>query len=138
VSKILGIDYGLKRIGISIADSEQRIAFGLTTINTNDFDQFISKFLKENDVSSIIIGNPVNLDGTNTDCSNHAKGFAKRLENQFPAISFHFIDERFTSKMARKAILYSGIKKSKRRDKKIVDKVSATILLQDYFYSDKK
>jgi putative Holliday junction resolvase len=135
VGKALGIDYGTKRTGIAITDALQLVASGLTTVATHTIEDFIEKLLLKENIECFVIGEPKNLDGTKTDSSAHVYGFVKRLKKLYPEICVHMIDERFTSRIASRSILASGLKKSKRRDKSLVDEVSATIILQSYLDS---
>ena len=135
MGKVLGIDYGAKRTGIAISDAMQIIASGLTTVPTHSLDDFIAKIVLKENIECFVVGDPRNLDGTNTDSTLHVNRFVKRLQKLYPTISLYKIDERFTSKIARKAILASGIKKKERKNKSLVDEVSATIILQNYLYS---
>ena len=132
MSKALGIDYGTKRTGIAITDEMQIIATGLTTVSTHTLDDFISTLVKEESIECIVVGDPKNLDGTDTDSTSHVSGFIKRMKKRYPKILIHQLDERFTSKIAKNSIIASGIKKKQRQDKGLVDKVSATIILQNY------
>ena len=132
MGKALGIDYGTKRIGISITDAMQIIASGLTTVKTNNIYNFIADIIIKEDIDCFVVGYPKNLDGSSTDCTNHINNFIKKIKKLYPSIPIHQIDERFTSKIAKKSILLSGIKKRRRQDKFLVDEVSATIILQDY------
>ena len=132
MGKVLGIDYGTKRIGIAISDETQIIASGLTTVATHDIDKFILELLKKETITCFVVGDPKNLDGTSTDSSIHVNSFVNRLKHRFPNISIYKIDERFTSKIAKKSILACGVKKKRRQDKSLIDKVSATIILQNY------
>ena len=132
MGKALGIDFGTKRTGIAITDAMQIIATGLTTVSTNLLDDFISNLVQQESIVSFVVGDPKNLDGSNTDSTGHVNGFVKRLQKTYPSIPVHQIDERFTSKIAKQSILASGIKKKGRQNKALVDEVSATILLQDY------
>lgn len=135
MGKALGIDYGTKRTGIAITDALQLVSSGLTTVTTHKIEDFIEKLLLKENIECFVIGDPKNLDGTKTDSSAHVYGFVKRLKKLYPEICVHMIDERFTSKIASRSILASGLKKSKRRDKSLVDEVSATIILQSYLDS---
>lgn len=135
MGKVLGIDYGAKRTGIAISDAMQIIASGLTTVPTHSLDDFIAKIVLKENIECFVVGDPRNLDGTNTDSTLHVNRFVKRLQKLYPTISIYKIDERFTSKIARKAILASGVKKKERKNKSLVDEVSATIILQNYLYS---
>ena len=132
MGKALGIDYGTKRTGIAITDAMQIIATGLTTVATHTLDDFIADIVLKEDIDCFVVGDPKNLDGTNTDSTAHVSGFVKRLQKLYPTILVHQIDERFTSKIAKQSILASGVKKKSRQNKALVDKLSATIILQNY------
>ena len=132
MAKALGIDYGTKRTGIAISDATQLIATSLDTIDTHKLDEYICKLINSENIDCFVVGYPVDLKNNKTDVTGHVKGFVKRLKNQYPNKKIYLIDERFTSKMAQKAIIESGINKRKRREKSLVDKISATIILQDY------
>ena len=132
MAKALGIDYGKKRIGIAISDSLQIIASALTTIDTPNIFTFLKDLLEKEEIDCFVIGEPKNLDGTPTDSTVITKEFVAKLSKKYPHISIKRIDERFTSKIAKQSILDAGIKKMKRRDKALVDKVSAAIILQSY------
>ena len=132
MAKALGIDYGKKRIGIAISDSLQIIASALTTVNTPDIFIFLDDLLKKQEIDCFVIGEPKNLDGTPTDSTAITEEFAAKLSKKYSQIPIKRIDERFTSKIAKQSILDAGIKKMKRRDKALVDKVSAAIILQSY------
>ena len=137
MSKYLGVDFGLKRIGLSITDQEKIFAFPLTTIEFNGaFDFLKNLFLKE-EVSKVVIGYPKRLSGVDSDIESSIKIFIKNFKKQFPAIEIERFDERFTSKLASKAIVSSGLGKKKRSDKSLIDKVSAAIILQDYLTYNK-
>ena len=132
MSKAIGIDYGKKRVGIAISDSLQIIASALTTIDTSDIFIFLDDLFKKQEIDCFVVGEPKNLDGTPTDSTVITKEFVAKLSKKYPHISIKRIDERFTSKIAKQSILDAGIKKMKRRDKALVDKVSAAIILQSY------
>ena len=132
MGKALGIDYGTKRTGIAITDAMQIIASGLTTVATHSLDAFIADIVLKEDIDCFVVGDPKNLDGTNTDSTGHVNGFVKRLKKLYPTTLVHHIDERFTTKIAKQSILASGIKKKGRQNKALVDEVSATIILQNY------
>ena len=132
MAKALGIDYGKKRIGIAISDSLQIIASALTTIDTPNIFTFLKDLLEKEEIDCFVVGEPKNLDGTPTDSTVITKEFVAKLSKKYPHISIKRIDERFTSKIAKQSILDAGIKKMKRRDKALVDKVSAAIILQSY------
>ena len=130
--KALGIDYGTKRVGISISDSSQLIATGLTTVVNKNIFQFLNELFNKQDIDTIVIGDARNLDGNKTDSSLEIEKFTTKLKNKYPNKQISMIDERFTSKIAFQSIIESGVKKQKRKDKCLIDEVSATIILQDY------
>jgi len=130
--RILAIDYGTKRCGIAVTDTLQIIATGLTTVHSKDIIDFLKKYMEKEAVETIVVGEPKNLRGERTDASEHADGFVTLLKKHFPGMKIARIDERFTSKMASRAIIDSGIKKKERQNKELVDEVSATIILQSY------
>ena len=132
MGKALGIDYGTKRTGIAITDSMQIIACGLTTVATHTLDSFLSDIVIRENIECFVVGHPKNLDGTNTDSTGHVNSFVKRLKKLYPIILVYQIDERFTSKIAKKSIMAISTKKKVRQNKSLVDKVSATIILQNY------
>ena len=132
MAKAIGIDYGTKRVGISISDSSQIIATSLCTVESNNILSFLKDLIKKEEVDTIVIGEAKNLDNTETDSSKQIYQFIEKLKNQFPNVLIKIIDERFTSKIAFQSIIDSGIKKKKRQKKLLIDEVSATIILQDY------
>ena len=132
MAKAVGIDYGTKRVGISISDSSQIIATALCTVENKIIFSFLKDLIEKEEVDTIVIGEAKNLDNTETDSSKQIYQFVEKLKNQFPKILIKTIDERFTSKIAFQSIIDSGIKKKKRQDKSLIDEVSATIILQDY------
>ncbi len=137
MSKYLAIDFGLKRIGLSITDQEKIFAFPLTTIEyDNAFNFFMDLFLKE-EISKVIIGYPKRLSGVDSEIESSIKIFIIKFKNKFPAIEIERFDERFTSKLASRVIASSGLGKKKRSNKSLIDKVSAAIILQDYLTYNK-
>lgn len=135
MGKILAIDYGMKRTGIAITDSSKIFATGLTTVASNEIYSFISKITQEEEIETIVVGKPMNLQNQPTDATKPSDTLAKKLGNLYPTIKIERVDERFTSKMAKKAMFDGGMKKKDRRDKKMVDKISATIILQSFLDS---
>ncbi len=135
MGKILAIDYGMKRTGIAITDSSKIFATGLTTVASNEIYTFISKLLEEEEIETIVVGKPMNLQNQPTDATKPSDTLAKKLGKLHPVINIERVDERFTSKLAKKAMFEGGMKKKDRRDKKMVDKISATIILQSYLDS---
>ena len=130
--RILSIDYGTKRTGIAVTDPMQIIATGLCTIDSRALIAFLKKYLATESVELIIIGMPVNWDGSDTHGTSPAESAIKKIRQEFPAIPVQPIDERYTSKMAKDAMLEMGMKKKDRRNKAIVDEIAATIMLQGY------
>ncbi|MBI5915010.1 MAG: Holliday junction resolvase RuvX [Bacteroidetes bacterium] len=133
--RIMGIDYGTKRTGIAVTDPLQIIASGLTTIHTQELLGFIEKYLLEEVVETIVVGEPLYPDGNPAQIAHLVKGFVNKLRKQFPDVQVVMQDERYTSEAAKQVILQSGIGKKKRRDKSLVDKVSAALILEDYLKS---
>ena len=132
MSKAVGIDYGVKRTGIAITDSLKIIASGLTTIETKKLLFFISELTQKEDIDFFVIGYPVNLQNKKNDIIKDIDIIIDKLKTKYPSVPIHKIDERYTSKIAKNTLINSGIKKMKRRNKKIIDQISATIILQDY------
>ena len=132
MGRILAIDYGGKRTGIAVSDPLKIIATGLQTVQTNDIFKFLIEYCKNEDVEMFVIGESKNLDNSKSQIANEIEQFAMKLKNIFPKIPINWIDERFTSKIAKQSMIMSGMKKSKRRKKEIVDEISATLILQSY------
>ncbi len=132
MARILCIDYGLKRTGIAVTDPLQIISTGLTTIDTTNLIPFLKKYFSNEVVELIVIGEPKNLDDSDTHATPFVKAAILKLKKEFPEIPLKTVDERFTSKMAKQAMLEMGMKKKDRRNKKTVDEIAATIMLQDY------
>jgi putative Holliday junction resolvase len=130
MGRVLGIDYGTKKIGIAATDPLQIICSPLTTVETTKVFEFLDKYLSEEAVEAIVVGESLNTDGTPSQIAHLVLGFVRKLKKLYPAIEVHMQDERFTSIEARQIILKSGAKKKKRRDKTLVDKVSASLILQ--------
>ena len=130
--RILCIDYGLKRTGIAVTDPLQIIATGLTTVDSHGLISFLKKYFQQESVELIVIGEPKNLDDSDTHATPLVKQIIQKLEKEFPLIPIKKVDERFTSKMARQAMLDMGMKKKDRRNKRTVDEIAATIMLQEY------
>lgn len=130
--RIIAIDYGKKRCGIAVTDPLQIIATGLTTVASEKLVYFLKAYFQKEDVEMILIGYPVNLDGSPTDITAKVEKISGQFQKLFPDKRVKLLDERFTSKMAARAIRDSGLNKKDRRDKALVDQVSAAILLQGY------
>ena len=132
MARILCIDYGLKRTGIAVTDPLQIISTGLTTVDTRDLVPFLKKYFGEEMVELIVIGYPKNLDNSDTHATPLVDAVIMKLNKEFPQIPVKTIDERYTSKMAKQAMLEMGMKKKARRNKGTVDEIAATIMLQEY------
>jgi len=132
MARIICIDYGGKRTGIAVTDPLQIIATGLTTIDTKDFIPFLKEYFSKEPVEKILIGWPLNLDDTATHATPLVESAIKQLSKHFPSIPVEKVDERFTSKMAKEAMFEMGLKKKQRRDKKLLDEIAATMMLQEY------
>ena len=132
MGKIMAIDYGKKRCGIAVTDDMQIIASGLETIETRDIFEFLKKYFFENQVDSIVVGLPTDLKGNLSEVETEILKFLERFKSEFPEVEIHRFDERFTSKMASFFISQSGKSKKKREEKGLIDKVSATIILQNF------
>ena len=130
--RILSIDYGGKRTGIAVTDPFQIIATGLTTVDTKELWPFLKKYFTDEKVEKVIIGLPTNWDDSATHATPLVEAFVKKFKKDYPTIPIEEVDERYTSKMAKQSMLESGMKKKDRRDKKNVDIIAATIILQEY------
>ncbi len=135
--RILAIDYGLKRTGIAVTDELQLIATGLQAVETHKLIDFLKKYLSENSVETILIGEPKRLNNQPTHITHDVYALAEKLKVLFPSAEIKLLDERFTSKMAQREIAGMGLKKSQRKEKELTDVVSAVILLQGYLDSIK-
>lgn len=134
MGRILALDFGLKRTGIAISDPLKIIATALTTIETKTLLDFLKKYLNDEDVDTIVIGEPKNLDNTPTHLKEKIDFLSNKITTDFK-IKVVLVDERFTSKMAVKSMVDSGMKKKDRRKKENIDKISATLILQTYMMS---
>ena len=135
MARILAIDYGQKRTGIAVTDELQIIASGLTTIDTKDIFKFLHDYIKTEDVELFVIGEPKQLDNTASESEVLIAPFIINLQKQFPNTPILRVDERFTSKMAFKAMIDGGLTKNQRKNKALIDEISATIILQSYLYN---
>ena len=135
MARILSIDYGLKRTGIAVTDPLQIIATGLTTVESKTLISFLKDYFSREPVELIIIGEPRNWDDSDTHATPLVEKCIKDLQKNFPAMPVKKVDERYTSKMAKDAMLEMGMKKKDRRNKALVDEIAATIMLQEYLRS---
>lgn len=132
MARILSLDYGGKRTGIAVTDELQIIASPLDTIETSKLLDFLKQYIAKENVSDIVIGLSVRFSGELNDIENQILPFIEKFSKEFPTIKVHRENEMFTSKMASRAIFEGGMKKKKRQEKGIVDKVSAVIILQSF------
>jgi putative holliday junction resolvase len=132
MSRILAIDYGKKRVGIAVTDPNQIIANRLTTVATHTIWDFLTSYFLKEKVEKVIVGYPVTLNNQPSEAVIYINPFLKKFQVKFPEIELELVDERFTSKIAFQTMIDGGLKKEKRKDKALVDGISATIILQDY------
>ncbi|TBR19692.1 MAG: Holliday junction resolvase RuvX [Chitinophagaceae bacterium] len=130
--RIIAIDYGLKRTGLAVTDPLQIICTGLKTVASKELIKFLKEYFAKEKVELIVIGEPKNWDNSDTHATPLVEKCIKELQKKFPAIPIKKVDERYTSKMAKDAMLQMGLKKKDRRNKKLVDEIAATIMLQEY------
>ena len=132
MARILAIDYGLKRTGIAVTDPLQIIATGLTTVESARLVPFLKEYMQKEPVELLLIGGPKNWDDSDTHATPLVRQIVRRLEKEFPTVPLKLVDERFTSKLASRAMVEMGMKKKQRQNKALVDEIAATIMLQEY------
>lgn len=130
--RILSIDYGKKRTGIAVTDPLKIIANGLTTVETKKLMEFLTDYFQKEEVERVVIGLPVQPNGEPSENAARVRSFTGQFRKAFPDIPIEFYDERFTSVIAQRAMIDGGVPMMKRRDKALVDEISACIILQDY------
>jgi putative holliday junction resolvase len=135
MSRIICIDYGLKRTGLAVTDPLQIIATGLTTIDSKQLIDYLKNYFVKEKVELIVIGEPKNWDDSDTHATPLVENIIKALNKNFPDLPVKKVDERYTSKMAKDAMIEMGLKKKERRNKALVDEIAATIMLQEYLRS---
>ncbi len=135
MKRLLAIDYGKKRCGIAVTDTLQIIANGLTTVETSKLEAFLKTYTATEPVERIIVGLPKTVRGEESESMRYIKPGIARLQKVLPEIPVEFFDERFTSVLAHRAMIDGGMRKMARRDKAIVDEISASIILNDYLRS---
>lgn len=135
MGRILAIDYGEKRTGIAITDELQIIASGLTTVPTKELLKFLSDYTSSEHVDLFLIGEPKQMNYTASESEVFIAPFITKLKKRFPNIPIERIDERFTSKIAFQTMIDGGLKKNQRKNKALIDEISATLILQSYLYS---
>lgn len=132
MGQVMAIDYGKKRCGIAVTDDLKMIASGLPTVETDQIHPFLDQYIAENTVEDLVVGLPTDLRGNLSAVEEDILLFIKEVEQRFPQLKIHRLDERFTSKMASFFISQSGKSKKQKQEKGLTDKVSATILLQNF------
>ena len=137
MAKILAIDYGQKRTGLAVTDDMQIIASGLTTVSTSSLLDFLKSYFEKEEVEMVVVGEPKQRDNTPSQSEQYIQEFLSKFTATFPTMPVTRVDERFTSKMAFQTMIDSGLKKKQRRNKALVDEISATIILQSYLYHKK-
>ncbi|MGD0755026.1 MAG: Holliday junction resolvase RuvX [Bacteroidales bacterium] len=132
MGRIIGIDWGSKRIGLAVTDPLQIFASPLITVSAGEFDNFITGYLETNEVDAFVIGYPVQMNNQPSTSVRYINPFIKKLKKTYPEKHIYLADERFTSQMAVRTMIEGGVKKKDRRDKSMVDKISAAIILQSF------
>ena len=132
MARILSIDYGKKRTGIAVTDPLQIIANGLATVSTSELFDYLKDYLSHEQVERIIIGRPLQTNGQPSENLQRVEQFVNRWKKEMPDVPVEYVDERFTSVLAHQAMIDGGLRKKARQDKALVDKISATIMLEDY------
>ena len=135
MGRIIAIDYGTKRTGLAVTDPLRIIAGALETVETKQLEKYLADYFSKNDVDVIVLGKPSQMNGQPSETMRYIEPLAGRLRHAYPDKRVVMYDERFTSVMAHRTILESGIGKMARRDKALVDRISATIILQSYMDS---
>tara|TARA_B100001109_G_scaffold112955_1_gene92169 strand:- start:29 stop:535 length:507 start_codon:yes stop_codon:yes gene_type:complete len=138
LSKYVGIDFGIKKSGVSISDSNKLISFPLETIETKNLLDYIKQISNDENIEIVVIGKPLKLNNEIHDLEEKVVKFIKSLKNNHPNIQVERIDERFTSKISKQIIIQSGLGKKNRRDKLIIDKISASLILESYLIQKNK
>ena len=135
MGRILAIDYGTRRTGIAVSDPLRIIAGALTTVETRQLEKFLADYFSKNDVDTIVLGKPVQMNGSPSETMRYIEPLAARLRRTYPDKDVVLYDERFTSVLAHRAMIESGMGRMARRDKAVVDRSSAAIILQSYMES---
>jgi len=132
LSRIVAIDYGTKRTGVAVTDPGQMIATPMETVASHELMVFLEKYFIKEEVETLVVGLPVRTDGSDSESMRPLRFFVQAFKKRFPAIGVEWMDERFTSKMAMDAMVAGGMKKSDRRVKGNIDKISASLILQSW------
>jgi putative holliday junction resolvase len=132
MGRILGIDYGMKRVGLAVTDPLQIFASPLNTVKVQEFERFIDEYMKTEQIDEFVVGYPRQLNNKPSESVKYVDPFLKRLRKRFPGKLLHLVDERFTSQIALRTMIDGGVKKKGRRNKMIADMISASIILQSF------
>ena len=132
MARILAIDYGNKRVGLAVTDPQQIIANRLTTVPTHSIWDFLAEYFNKEIVETVVVGYPKQMNNEASEAVRYINPFLKKFQIQYPDKNLEILDERFTSKMAFQTIIDGGLKKQKRKDKALIDGISATIILQSF------
>ena len=135
MGRILAIDYGTRRTGIAVSDPLRIIAGALTTVETRQLEKFLADYFSKNDVDTIVLGKPVQMNGSPSETMRYIEPLAARLRRTYPDKDVVLYDERFASVLAHRTMIESGMGRMARRDKAVVDRISAAIILQSYMES---
>ncbi len=134
MARIMGIDYGTKRVGLSVTDPLKIIVNPLDTVPEKELLGFLESYFQQEEVECVVVGEPFHMDGTPSQITPQIEKFIADFKNKFPKIAVERQDERFTSEEAKRIIRQSGARKKQRRDKSLVDKISAVLILQDFLH----
>lgn len=137
MARILSIDYGKKRVGLAVTDSQKIIATRLTTIPTVQIWSFLENYFRKEEVETVVVGYPRQLNNEASEAVRYINPFLRKFQQKYPEMRLELADERFTSKMAFQTMIDGGLKKEKRQDKALVDGISATIILQTFLEQER-
>jgi len=132
LGRALAIDYGRKRCGLAVTDPLRIIASPLVTVPSGELEAFLRDYIPRENVTDVVIGYPVTVNNLPSESVKYIDPFIARFRKVFPLVELHLADERFTSQMAMRTMIDGGVKKSSRRDKSMVDRISASIILQSW------
>lgn len=136
MGRLLGIDFGTKRIGLAITDPLGIFAFPLKTVRSSEFDGFLSDYMGKESIDAFVVGYPLQMNNKPSESVKYIKPFIKKLEKNYPSVPVYLADERFTSQMALRSMIEGGVRKNERKNKELIDRTSAAIILQSFL--DKK
>jgi putative Holliday junction resolvase len=137
MGRILAIDYGKKRVGLAVSDPMKIIATRLTTVSTDEIWNFLEDYLVREEVDLVLVGYPRRLNNEPSEAIHYINPFLKKFQSKFNKLPIKLMDERFSSKLAFQAMIDAGVKRNQRRNKAVIDGVSATIILQSHLEEQK-